>query len=93
VRWCLQIPALIPAASLRLEVARVAARNGRLTGRAVQAPHLPWASSAALGHVAALLAWTQARHTAQPPVDRSASSHICIPRFIGAASLRFQHNM
>lgn len=55
----MQIPALVPATTLRLEVARVAARNSRLMGRMVPAPHLPRADSAGFGHITALLAWTQ----------------------------------
>lgn len=61
-QYCLQVPALVPAATLRLEVARVAARNSRLMGRVLPPPHLPRTDSAAFGHVSTLLAWAQVLH-------------------------------
>lgn len=60
-----QVPRLVPAASLKMEVARVAARSSRLMRRRVQPPHIDAATlSGGEAHVAALLAWAQARSCA-----------------------------
>ena len=78
----------MPAATLRLEVARVAARNRRLMGRVLPPPHLPRADSAAFGHVSTLLAWAQVLH----PCPADAPSPACLAHRCGITSVLSLHS-
>jgi hypothetical protein len=59
----MQVPRLVPARLLKLELARVAANTSRLMGRRVVTPHVDARQlSGGEAHAAALLSWVQASH-------------------------------